>query len=56
MKLTTWTLAAIIASLSLANPLLEVYSTGNHQGEKELLAKEFVAHANRLAVARHNGN
>ena len=56
MKLTTWTLAAIIASLSFANPLLEANSTGSPQGEKEQLAREFVAYANQLAVARDNRN
>ena len=56
MKTTIFAVAVVITGLSLANPLIEANSTENPQGEKELLANEFVAHAHRLAVGMDNGN
>lgn len=56
MKPTIWAVTVVIAVLSLANSLPVANSKESPQGEKELLAKEFVAYANRLAVARDNGN
>lgn len=56
MKLTTLALGAIIASLSLAHPVLETNSPGTPQGEKEQLAREFVAYAHQIAVTRDNRN
>ena len=51
MKITIFAITATIAGLFLAHPRLEAKSTENPEGEKEKLAKEFVAHANRLAAA-----
>ena len=56
MKLTIWAVTLVMAVLSLVNSVQEANSTESPQGEKELLANEFVAHANRLVVARDNGN
>ncbi len=56
MKFTIWAVAVVIAGLSLANSLQDSNSTESPQGEKKLLAKEFVAYAHRLAVGRDNGN
>ena len=51
MKITFLAITAIIAGLCLAHPRLEAKSTENPEGEKEQLAKAFVAHAERLAAA-----
>lgn len=51
MKIAIFAITAIIAGLCLVHPRLEAKSTENPEGEKEKLAKEFVAHAERLAAA-----
>jgi hypothetical protein len=56
MKTTIWAVTVVITVLSLANSLQDSNSTESPQREKELLAREFVAQAHRLTVARDNGN
>ena len=56
MKPKIWAATVVIAVLSLAYSLQQANSRESSQGEKELLAKEFVAYAHRLAVARDNEN